>query len=431
MKTKTIIGWSIIICIALIPTLILFVFGPGNKFADYGATTHALGQVAALTGITIFALTFILAMRLAFVEDIFGGLDKVYIAHGILGGTALILVLFHPILLVLKFIPSNMPLAAAYLLPSAYWSVNFGIIALLGLILLLAITLFIKIRYHTWKFTHEFLGLVFIFAVFHMFLVRRDASQDYIFKGYYVFATVVAIIGLGGFIYSLFLKNRFKKSASYFIKSITKRDTSYELVLTPERKPLSYQSGQFVFVRFYNKALSTEAHPFSIASRSNNPEIRIIIKSLGDFTSQLNCLSKGDKVSLEGPFGRFNFNREGNKGQVWVAGGIGITPFLGMAEDIKNTTRPIDLFYSVKEEKEFIGLDELQAIAAKTKKFRVFPWITKTKGYITLDAIKKQSGLDKEFYLCGPASMKKSIIADLKKAGISDDHIYSEEFTFK
>ncbi len=434
-RLKKFLGWTSLIVLALIPVILLFTLGPeAGEMQGYSSITHTLGEIFGLVGMTLFALTFILSTRINFIEDIFGGLDKVYTVHGILGGVALMLVLFHPILLVLKFIPSNISLAASYLLPSSYWSVNFGIIALLGLILLIAVTLFSKIKYNKWKFSHEFLGLVFIFAVFHIFLVRGVASRDNIFNGYYLYAAIVSLIGLGAFAYSLFIKNRFIKNAVYRIKNIEQKKDVFTIEMIPDHKPISYKSGQFIYVRFYNERISDEAHPFSIASKSDSPVIKIIVKKLGDYTGRLEHLKMGDKVSIEGPYGRFNCDlKKKNEEQVWIAGGIGITPFIGMFEDLENCPVKVDLYHSVKHESDFINNKELSEENNKSKNFRFIPWNSHERGYLTAEHISKISGnlKGKSFYICGPEAFKNSIIRGLIKAGVNSDNIHEEAFGFR
>jgi len=265
-------------------------------------------------------------------------------------------------------------LAASYLLPGAHWSVNFGIVAILGFIGLIYLTLYTKIKYNHWKFSHKFLGAVFALAVLHIFLVRGDASRDFIFSGYYIYAIAVSVIGLGGFSYSLFIKERLLQEAVYIIESLKQDNQAYEITLVPEGKPLTYKSGQFIFVRFYNEYLSKEAHPFSIASKSNDHKLKVVVKNLGDFTSGIHNLKVGDKVSIEGPYGRFNYDRRDGIDQVWIAGGVGITPFLGMAEDLKDRkiNMKIDLYYSVKDDKDFISLNNLKEVANSNKTSGLF-----------------------------------------------------------
>ncbi|MFN7990849.1 MAG: ferric reductase-like transmembrane domain-containing protein [Candidatus Micrarchaeia archaeon] len=428
-------GWIIIAAISVIPIFLWYFLGPGpESFTDYGSVTHAIGELAGLVAMTMFALTFVLSTRISAIEDYFGGMDKVYIAHGILGSMALMLIFVHPVFLVLKFVPDDMRQAAIYLLPSAFWSVNFGIIAMIGFILLISITLFVRtLKYQHWKFTHEFLGLVFFFAVLHIFLVPTDATADDVFSGYYVYAIAVSAIGLGAFAYSLVLKNRLAKAAAYHVESIEQKGPgTFLLTIVPDHKPISYKSGQFIFVRFYNEKLSSEAHPFSIASKSDANSIKIVVKALGDYTSKMVHLKAGDKVSVEGPFGRFNFHRKNERHQVWLAGGIGITPFLGMAEDMKEghfSDIDVELYYSVREKDDFVGLDELKEIASKMKNLRVIPWVTKTQGHLKVEALGDVGG--KEFFLCGPSSFKKSLIDNLVRKGVQKRFIHTEEFEFK
>jgi predicted ferric reductase len=323
--------------------------------------------------------------------------------------------------------------AATYLSPSIYWSVNFGMIALMGLLVLVYITLFTKMKYHKWKFTHEFMGGVFIFAVLHSFLVRGSVSEGIIFHGYYTYIIIVSIIGLAAFTYSLFIKNRSMKNAVYKIKEIKHIGKVFEIDMTPEHKPISYQSGQFIFVRFYNEKLSDESHPFSIASKSNELELKIVVKKLGDFTQNLIHLKPGDKVSVEGPYGRFNFKNFSNKNQVWLGSGIGVVPFLGMAEEIEEQGTKVDFYYSEKENKDFIGYKELERISGEGKNFKFFPWTSGSKGWLKTHNIKEGSGTlkDKEFLVCGSPEFKESIIKGLMDEGVKKSQIHEEVFDFR
>jgi predicted ferric reductase len=435
MNIKKYFAWAALIVISFIPAIIWYIFKPEHTgLTLYGDITHSLGQIAGLIGMTMFALTFVLATRLRFIEDAFDGLDKVYIAHRILGGAALVLLVFHPILLVLKYIPENITLAAKYLLPGTHFSINLGIVAILGLIVLLFFTLYTKIKYHRWKMSHRFLGLIFIFAVLHIFLVRNSIARDNIFSGYYIYSLIISAIGILSFFYSLIINNTNILGATYRIDEIDKQKKGvYGLTLSPLKKPIKFKAGQFVFLRFYNSKISKEAHPFSIACGTNCEKIKVIIKDLGDFTTTLVNLKLRDKVVVFGPYGRFN--NHGMRDQIWVAGGIGITPFIAMSDDLKKgMSYNVDLYYSVKDEDEFINLKNFENIQNITKgKFRIIPWISSKEGRLNTGIISKKSkGLKgKDFYLCGPQALKDAIKTGLKESGINEDKIHDEEFTFK
>lgn len=432
MKHKKTIGFTILLAISFLPIIPWYFLGPKN-LSGYANLTHSIGQLTGLIGMTMFALTFILSTRMRFIENMFDGLDKVYVVHKILGATSLILILFHPLFLVLKYVPSNMELAAKYLLPFDALAVDLGILALLLMIILIFISFYFRIRYQIWKFSHEFLGLAFIFALLHIILVRGFVSRDYIFQGYYVYVIIVGIIGLSGFIYSLIIKRRLNRH-EYKVYDVALKNDVYDITMSPVSHTMKYKSGQFIFLRFYSKKLSKEPHPFSIASSSNNPKVRVVVKNLGDYTSRLNEVKKGDKVLIEGPYGRFNYARN-HADQVWVAGGIGITPFIGMAEDLKGkkNKNQITLFYSVRQKEDFVALEEFRAIQKSTDTFKIIPWVTSEQGRLTTENLMKEAGKlkNKEFYLCGPKEFKNALTNALIQQGVSKSKIYSEEFEFK
>lgn len=428
MRNKTIRSIIILYAISLLPLIPWYFLSPIKDLQlNYENITHSLGQMSALIGMTLFALTFVLSTRLRPIEKAIGGLDKVYHVHSMLGSSAFMLILAHPILLILKFIPTRVDLAAKYLLPGHGLSVDFGIIGIVGMIILLGITFYINMRYHYWKMSHKFLGLSFIFAILHIFLVRGTASRDNIFDGYYIYATIVSLIGLISFIYSLNFKSI--KLYVYKVKSIdVKNKINYDIVLEPMKRPMRYKAGQFAFFRFHNKSLGKEFHPYSIASPTDG-ELRIIIKSLGDYTEKIKNLNIGDMVSVEGPYGEFTIKNK-TDGMVWISAGIGITPFIGMAKDVvnKNHTGNTRLFYCAKEKDDLIMYDEMK-ILENSGRFEIIPWCSDVSGRISLKDIGPINDL--KVYICGPEGFKAGLIEQLHKEGISDDNIFHENFGLK
>ena len=434
MKNKPALGWAALLIISFLPAIVWYILRPNpHGLSAWGQMTQSIGQLCALIGMTMFALTFVLSTRWKVVEDLFDGLDKVYVVHSIIGASALVLILFHPIFLVLKFIPNHVKKAALYLMPSTFWSVNFGIIAILGLIFLIYLTMYTKIKYNHWKMSHRFLGIVFIFAVLHIFLVRGTASRDNIFAGYYVYATIVSLIGLACFAYTQIAHVPGVRDAMYKVETIEKKGKGIcEITIQPVYKPIKYDSGQFIFLRFFNKDIGSESHPFTIASKTNDAKIKVVVKDLGDFTKKLELIKAGERVAVEGPYGRFNPKAQCE--QIWIAGGIGITPFLGMAEDIKENKCRVDLYYSVRSRDELIESEKLRRIEKETKnRFKMIPWISSEQGRITVDIISEKSKgfKQKQVFICGPSGFKREMSKNLMEAGVQKDNIHEEEFSFR
>lgn len=435
MRFKTFLAWFVLLFLGFAPILPWAFLGNNLDTLTYDYLTHGIGQVAGLVGMSMFALTFILSARIKFIENAFGGLDKVYIVHRVFGSLALIMILLHPIFLVIKYIPENFQIAASYLFPFHAFSVDLGIFALIGMVFLIFLSFYTQIKYNYWKISHKFLGIIFFMAVFHVFLIRGVATRDLVFTGYYLYAVIVTIVGSIGY-FMITIKNITKRKANYIIDSITQKESYFDIILSPIKEPITFRAGQFFFLRFFNKNISTEPHPFSVAAESNNNNLRFVIKNLGDFTQKLSTLKKGDKVAADGPYGRFN-NKKSKLDRVWIGGGIGITPFIGMSKDLLKikTDFKVDLYYCVSKSEELIDEEKFKQIQIDTNnKFNFIPWISKERGYLNLEEIKKISGTNlnnKIYYICGPENLKSSIINGLLELGISKDKIFEEEFNFK
>jgi predicted ferric reductase len=153
---------------------------------------------------------------------------------------------------------------------------------------------------------------------------------------------------------------------------------------------------------------------------------------LGDYTRQLPNLLIGSRAEVEGAFGSLNYALTPNREQVWIAGGSGLAPFLGMARDLKNTSREykVDLYCCVGSENELICNEELARIKPDKGWFRFIPFCKTECGRLDTDKIQKISGQirHKEIFLCGPPAMVISLKAQFAKLRIPKEQIHSEEF---
>jgi len=207
LRIKNNSGWLIIIFLSLLPTVFWCFSKPiSARFVSSTTILTSLGQITGLVGMAMFAFTLILSSRLKFLENYFGGLNRVYAAHHIFGSTAFILLLFHPLILAGKFAQVSIRNAALFLLPSSDWPINFGIIALLLMMIALVLTFFAKLPYQIWKFSHKFLGLAFFFATLHSFFIPSDISRDPILK---IYIMTLAAVGTIAFIYRVIIKEHF------------------------------------------------------------------------------------------------------------------------------------------------------------------------------------------------------------------------------
>jgi predicted ferric reductase len=420
-------GWYILTTLILLPLIFWLFMEPLNvRFMGANGFVKSLGDITGLVGMAAFSLVIILSARLKLFEKFFNGINEVYTAHHFLGGIAFSLLLFHPLLLAYNYLLFSVESAALFLLPSANnWAKNFGIAGLLIMIITLAITFYTKLKYQTWKYTHKFLGLAFVFAVFHTFMGYGDVYSN-IFLRIYFF--ILSALGIAAFLYRALFANFLVKTFEYKIKNIeSKPDKIWELELEPKDKEINLKPGQFGFIKIINQHMSKEAHPFSFSSTTGNP-LKIAIKELGDYTKKINELRVGDLVFIEGPYGAFNFRNYGVE-QVWIGGGVGITPFLSMARSLseKDYGYKIKLYYLARDQGYLTFKDDFEKINLANKNLEVFFWPTSEKGLLTAKEIKVTKNSD--ILICGPSPMMNSLKEQFNKIGVSKRKIHTEEFS--
>jgi predicted ferric reductase len=417
--------------INIVPILIwLWMMPLSDRFANIPQTMTNLGRVFALLGFSLMATTIILTVRFHFLEWHLRGLNRVYINHHILGSLAFILLLFHPLFLAMNYAFVSIRSAAIFLLPSfALWSQTLGTLSLVIMIILLFITFYLSWRYHIWKFSHRFLVLAFFIGFLHMAFIDSDTSRNIILRSY-----LLSFGGLALVSYAYFSLMEFGKIGkyAYIVKKVRRINLGVlEIILLPVGKSLNYHAGQFAFLSVLQKGLSTENHPFSFVSSPDESELRFIIKELGDYTKALDSLKVGTSVFVDGPYGTFGLDNEKSIDQIWIAGGIGITPFLGLAKNLNNDKRHIDLYLCFRSPNEAIYLPELQNLTQINPRLKIIPFYSEERGHLSVNKIEELSGslIHKHVYICGPIQMMKSLKEQCILKGIPAGNIHTEEFS--
>ena len=419
----------LIYILSLIPVIIWAFIEPLSlRFLNANTITTSIGQIFGLVGMVLFSVNLILAGRFKIIDKYFKGLDKVYIKHSKIGSIAFSLILFHPLFLVVKYLSISVREAGLFFVPFLDMPVTWGIISLSLMILLIVLTLYIKLKYNVWKMSHKFMTVAFFFGIVHVMTISSDISRSNLLN-YYMLS--LAFIGLAVSFHQAFLNKFLAKKFKYMIKSVSSLNGDIvEVEMEPKDEKMVFKPGQFAFFTFYDKEVGTESHPFSISSGNEEGSLKITVKNLGDYTSLLKKLKTNDGVSIDGPYGSFSYKTVSSKNQIWIAGGIGITPFLSMAKSLDNDYS-IDLYYSVKEDKEAVYLKTLEDISQKISNFKFNLWVAKDKGYINGDSVLDMSkGLDsKDIFLCGPPMFMESLKNQFVSLGVDVRKIHYENFS--
>lgn len=108
------------------------------------------------------------------------------------------------------------------------------------------------------------------------------------------------------------------------------------------------------------------------------------MKASGDFTRYMvENLEPGRKAKVEGSYGMLDFRRGGPK-QIWIAGGIGVTPFLGWLRDMRDLDRRVDFFYAVRSPEDALFAEEIEHLAEDLPSLSFHLNISAQAGSLTL-----------------------------------------------
>ena len=386
---------------------------------------YELGTSLGFWGTVYFGLNFVLATRWRWVERLFGGLDKVYRAHNFAGRMALTLLVLHGGILILQAIPDQ-TLLTTYLLPGVDWGYTTGVAGLLLLVLLVVLTIWVKLPYQRWLASHKWMGVPYVLGGLHAILLQGD---------WYMIA--LTALGTYAWLYILFWYPARGHRTDGQLAAVHRKGNLTELVITLDR-PVASQAGQFAFIALPDAPgrIAPEAHPFSISGRPDARTLRISAKALGDYTRSLALAQPGDNVAVWGPYGSFGRVLDAEAGDlVWVAGGIGVTPFLDMlqhAQQESYTGRRIDFFWTVAKAEDAVYWDEIEQARAHLPHLRIHLHVTSAQGLLTADRIAAVVGdgrlVAATFLLCGPKPMMHALRTQLQAKGVQRPELISEEF---
>jgi predicted ferric reductase len=407
------------------------------RFQGRYLTLTSIAVLLALAGTSAFALNLVLGARLRPVETLFGGLERMYKAHRLNGQIAFLLLLGHVVFILASRATISTSTALDLLRPSAGWTVFAGVLAFAGMLVAIVLTLFVRMGHELFVYVQRSFGIVFLGATYHVFTTEGARAES---QALNLYMASLATLGIAAFVYRSVLGSVLVRRRPYRVAAVNRLDEHVtEVVMEPRDRPLAYAPGQFLFVNFrepfsaqFPPFLRNQFHPFSITSAPDEPRLRITVKAVGDYTRALRTLKPGTTAVVEGPYGSFSSRDLPNDRQIWIAGGIGVTPFLSMARSLNGDAPTVDFYYCVEHEPEAHFLDEIQSIARERDDFRVAVVPRDREGFLTAErlAAENEDLASANVLICGPPAMIESLRSQLKARGVPAPQIHAEEFTF-
>lgn len=412
------------------------------------ALRKSLLYYSGIIAIGMMSVGMILAMRLQSIESLLGGLDKHYRLHKWLGVSAVIAAVVHWLVkLEPKWLVKHGFVAAeTFRTPTGvtgffdradpFQSVrglakDLGEWAIYALILLAVLALWRKLPYRGFFKTHRLMAVIYLVLAFHsVVLFSKLGWQSPI--GYIMGALMLA--GAAGAIVSIVGKTGHSHQYRGTLSSWTMhaKDNMVEVHLKVDETWPGHEAGQFAFLDFGHKE---GAHPFSISSawKPTTRDISFHIKRLGDFTTTLpETLSAGQLVGIQGPYGRFKFEPS-QADQIWVAGGVGLTPFLARLQSLPTGPTPnairfylcvrddqTEVVHSIKSLCERTGVELETIVSGRDQPF---------SGAQIRETVSNWKNC--HVWFCGPAGLGQSVREDLVSHGLAGTHFHQELFEMR
>jgi predicted ferric reductase len=403
------------------------------------------GQFLGAEAVLLLAIGLVLISTLPWVEVWFDGIDQAAIWHRRVAITGLALVLPH---ILLASNPARGALGGPLALIGAIGMLMLVLWAILprwqsvvprplrgAVVALRGAPVVRDVRrifggYERWRALHRTTG-VFVAAGFvHGILDATPFEAAPALRWSYL---VSGGIGLAFYAYRELLAGRFLSLHDFQVAEVrTIGDGLTEIVLQPLGRPMEFAPGQFAMVYLEGKD-GWHRHPFTITSPPHEQLVRFAVKARGDYTSRLReLIEPGMPAVLGGPHGRFDYRR-GTSRQLWVAGGVGIAPFLSWLRALDGGPAPrVDLFYSADGEAPYA--DEIRTIAAGHASVRAHIVDSGVDGRLSPDEALAATGAppgELSVFMCGPPGMLRTFQASFQALGVSPRRIHREYFDWR
>lgn len=444
MKNVKLGFWGLLIVLSVL-WLLADTFVPAT--VNFFSLRAVFVQYTGVLGMGAMSVAMVLATRPKWLEPQLDGLDKMYRLHKWLGIGGLVLAVAHWLWAqgakwmvgwgwiarpergraggvtaldpIQQFLRSQRGLAESV-----------GEWAFYAAVALIALALIKSVPYRYFIKVHKWLAAAYLALVFHSVVLMKFSYWPQpigvIMALLMASGTVAALMALVGLI-------GMRRQTQGTIES---------LIYYPELRVLEtdvrlqqgwsgHEAGQFAFVTSDRRE---GAHPYTIASAwTGDGRIKFITKALGDHTSRLpHRLKIGDAVKVEGPYGRFNFLDQRPR-QIWVGGGIGITPFVARMKDLADAPgqQIIDLFHTTADYEQ-AAIDKLEA-DAHAANVHLHVLVDKKNG--RLDAAQIRAAVPEwrsaSIWFCGPPAFGRALRQDFIASGLAPADFHQELFEMR
>lgn len=398
--------------------------------------------LSGLLAIVFMSLSMLLATRPVFLERPLGGLDRVYRLHkwsGIVavgfGATHWLVDQSSGLIKALIGREGRLPKIRydGILEMLREFGADLGEPALYIALAMVGLALWRRFPYHVWRHLHRVMPVLYLMLVFHAVML---APPDYwtqpvgvlmaVFGTLGVFASIISLAGLIGR----------RRQVDGTVVAVRHEAGVTELVCRLDEAWQRHRAGQFAFLTF---SRLEGGHPFTIASADRSDRtVTFFIKGLGNYTRGLGERIKvGQTVCIEGPYGRFLIDRHSaDRHQIWIAGGIGVTPFLAWLESLQSRPAEIqnvDLHYCTRNCDTDHFVSRLQTLCESLPTIRLHVHSAHHGEVLNAESLGLAGEVRKkvEIWFCGPLGLAATLKKDLKRRWNGRLRFHQEAFEMR
>lgn len=403
-------------------------------------------QSLYLTGvlsIALMSLTMVLATRPVWLEPLLGGLDRIYQLHKWAGILAVSFGVAHWLVemgddWIKDLFGRGARLAGAdasgmldSIRDAAEDLGEWGIYLAIGMLLL---SLWRAFPYKFWRYLHRGMPALYLLLVFHAawLLPVQWWTQPVglLLAPLLLAGSLASLHSMGGRV------GHRRKTRGRVVSVRAHAAGITEVVCQLDAGWQGHRPGQFALVSFERLE---GAHPFTIASADQgDARVTFQIKALGDYTRDLaSRLNVGQPVLIEGPYGCFDYNRsKPGARQIWVAAGVGVTPFLAWLEECQNDPArapAADLHYCTRDAASDPLAARLGELCATLPSIRLRIHDSHQGERLTADQLALASlprrGVD--LWFCGPVGLARSLREGMRTGTRARLRFHQEAFQMR
>jgi len=287
-----------------------------------------------------------------------------------------------------------------------------------------------RFSYETWYFIHltAYAGVILSYS--HQITLGSLLSGDRLIRYLWGIAVVYALLLVVLARWSSVIMAARRPLRVLEVKRETDESVSV-LLGGPNIHNYVGEGGQFIMVRSLKPGQWWKSNPYSLSAAPTTGGMRITVKDRGDASGSLFKLHRGDRVSVEGPYGVVTPEIFEGTRPLFIAGGVGVTPVRAMLESLPKNSQPLVLLRArvVEEIPHYEEICELvdarrgdvRLVLGRTAQLKIAdPFAPKVLQALVPDLHKCTA------FVCGPTALTFAARKGLREAGLAPSRIHLE-----